>query len=779
MVDKENPVESVPVGADAGRPVQVRELLEIVVDAVPAAVVVLRGRDLRCTLVNRVARAVVYDRDLLGHTVADLWPEMAGKVMPLLSAVLASGNPFHAEDMPFSLDGDGSGPGGERYFSITCERLPEDAQGRPGILVTGIETTGAVLGRRAQVASEARYRSLVEHAPDIIYSYSDRRGGLYYSPRVEEVLGHTPQYLLDHPFLWQESIHFEDAPRVAAAVKGLESGQHFQVEYRVRDRSGGWRWLLDRSIGLSSGGDEIVIDGLATDITERKQGEEELRRLAAAVEQAPASIVITDQDGRIQYVNPAFEKLTGYSRQEAIGQKPSILKSGKQDDEFYRNLWATISGGQVWTGRIANLAKGGRLFTETAVIAPVRDLLGEIRSYVAVKRDITSELETQRQLDEVLKLESVGRLAGGIAHDFNNLLTIILGGTESLKEDLRGTGAACMEVVDDMRAAGERARDLTGKLLAFARRQVIEPVPLNLNNLIRDSEKLLRRLLREDIVLAVNLQPNLWTTRLDPSQVEQVLLNLAVNGGDAMPSGGRLTIETANFQVTGAFVPLHPGIEPGHYVRMIVQDSGTGMAPEVVARIFEPFFTTKPIGRGTGLGLSTVYGIVKQSGGFIRVESAPGYGSSFELLFPRVPDEEVDRTKEAASRPAGGTETILLVEDDHGVRKIALRALRSAGYQVLDAASGAEALEILARHEGPLDLLLTDVVMPGADGGTVAEEARRRRPSIRVLFVSGHGHEVLALHGVLPEHTELLPKPYTPATLLERARRVLDRTDPK
>ena len=883
---------------------QARELLDTVVEAVPAAIAVVRGSEFRHTLVNRAYRAMAPGRVFLGRTVAETWPEMAGRVLPLLSAVLDTGQPFQVEDMRFDLCREGSGPAGERYFSFAYERLPEDSQGRPGILITGLETTSRVKDRRQIEESASRLRRHIRTTPLAEVEWDSEYRVTNLSPRAETMFGWTAAEVLGKRIDEIPWIPEEDWPSVRAVMRDMSSGarpanvnanrnlrkdgteihsewynsallddggklvsvlslvldvtarnnavdslrsardylenlldhasvpiivwdagrkitlfnQAFErmtgysaadvigadlemllpgesrgeslrriaaaaggsgwesVEIPVRCRNGEIRVVLWNSaiVNASGGASAKATIAQGQDITERKRGEEELRRLEAAVTQTPASIVVTDAEGRIQYVNPAFERITGYSRHEAIGQKPSILKSGKQDDEFYRSLWVTIAAGHVWTGRIVNKTKAGLLFTEDAVIAPVRDASGAIRSYVAVKRDITAEMETQRQLQDVLKLESVGRLAGGIAHDFNNLLTIILGGAEFLKDNLRGAGAVSMEAVDDIRAAGERARDLTGKLLAFARRQVIEPVPLILNVLVRDSERLLRRLLREDIVLVVNLEAGLWTTRLDPTQVEQVLLNLATNAGDAMPGGGRLTIETANFEATEMHAALHPGIRPGPYVRLVVQDSGMGMTPAVVARIFEPFFTTKPVGKGTGLGLATVYGIVKQSGGFIRVESEPGYGTSFELLFPGATEAEVDRTMPVPTPSARGSETIVLVEDDAGVRKVALRALRAAGYRVLEAATGAEAVEILAGHDGRLDLLLTDVVMPGVDGMKVADEAGRRSQVPSVLFMSGHAHDVLALHGALPEQTDLLPKPFTTTTLLERVRRALD-----
>ncbi|HSN92631.1 MAG TPA: PAS domain S-box protein, partial [Anaeromyxobacteraceae bacterium] len=514
--------------------------------------------------------------------------------------------------------------------------------------------------------------------------------------------------------------------------------------------------------------------GTTVDVTERVNAEMALRRLAAAVEQTPASIVITDANGVVEYVNPAYERTTGYSASEAIGRNANLIKSDRHDGEFYRGLWTTIAAGQVWTGRIVNRTKAGDLFTEDAVIAPVKDGAGVIRNYVAVKRDVTREIRVEQQLAESRRLESVARLAGGVAHDFSNLLTVVLSCAEALRADLETRGTADLADVQEIRAAGERARDLTRQLLAFARRQVIEPVPLDLNALVRDAEKLLRRLLREDIVLTVRLGPDLWSVRCDPAQVDQILLDLAVNARDAMPDGGTLTVETSNVRVDHTEAARHPDARPGDYVRLAVGDSGVGMAPEVQEHLFEPFFSARPFGQGTGLGLAAVHGIVGQSGGFVRVESHPGSGTTVEVLFPRSEAQPAERATPDRTVPAAGRETVLLVEDDPAVRAVTLRALRSGGYDVLVAGNGIEAMELLAGHRGPLDLLLTDVVMPGVNGRQVADAVRRHWPDARILFVSGHTDDVIAARGVLEPNVHLLQKPHSGSLLLARVRQVLD-----
>jgi CheY-like chemotaxis protein len=340
-----------------------------------------------------------------------------------------------------------------------------------------------------------------------------------------------------------------------------------------------------------------------------------------------------------------------------------------------------------------------------------------------------------------------------------------------MREDLASGRPVDAEDVDGIGAAGERARDLTRQLLTFARRQLVAPDVIDLNELVRGSEKLLRRVLGEDVVLATGLQPGLWPVRCDPAQLEQVIMNLAVNARDAMPEGGHLTLETANVDV-GASPPL-PAMAPGPWVRLSVRDSGSGMVPEVKAHIFEPFFTTKPEGRGTGLGLSTVYGIVRQGGGHIHVESDPSDGTTFDIFLPRCVEEALGRSETPQVVGRAGTGTVLLVEDDDGVRGVAARALREGGFQVLAAAGAGEAMELAARSPGPVDILVTDLVMPGVNGKALAEELRRRRPTVRVLFVSGYADDILGRHGVLEPGVAFLAKPFTPEVLVRKVGAVL------
>jgi PAS domain S-box-containing protein len=503
-------------------------------------------------------------------------------------------------------------------------------------------------------------------------------------------------------------------------------------------------------------------------------------RFRVAFRTSPDSININRlDDGVFVAVNEGFTRMTGWSEAEVLGR--SSLDVPVWEDPADR---ARLVAGLKKDGCVRNLEavfrrKDGSLLSGL-MSARLIGLRGE-PYLLSITRDISDwkRAEEEREglkagLHQAAKMEAIGQLAGGVAHDFNNLLTVILSGAEALEHDLAGGSQAEREIVDEIGAAGRRARDLTRQLLAFARRQVIAPVPLDLNTLVRDSERLLRRVLGEDVALVATLQPALWPVRCDPGQIEQVVLNLAVNARDAMPAGGRLTIETSNYDVAEMHRALFPGIEPGPYVRLAVHDSGTGMSPEVKGHVFEPFFTTKPVGKGTGLGLATVYGIVNQSGGFIRVESEPGYGTSFEVLFPRIAEVAGPVEPPAPVSTGHGTETVLVVEDDPQVRAVTVRSLRAGGYLVLAASDGREALELGAQAKGLLRLVVTDVVMPGLDGRALADELRRHHPELRVLYVSGHAEEAIVKRGVLDPGIEFLPKPFTASSLLARVRAVLD-----
>lgn len=519
---------------------------------------------------------------------------------------------------------------------------------------------------------------------------------------------------------------------------------------------------------------ERLLKELKAENLSRKAREDELEKVTMAIEQAGEVIMITDTSGTIQYINPAFEQVSGYSRDQAIGQKPSIVQSGKHDAEFYRQFWKTISSGEIWHGRLVNKRKDGKLYTEDVTISPVTDPSGRIINYVGVKREITAQLELEAQLRQSQKMESVGRLAGGVAHDYNNMLSIILGYTEMALQDTEASDQLQADL-KEVYSAAERSADLTRQLLAFARKQTVEPRVLDLNTTVEGMLNMLRRLLGEDISLLWQPSAALWSVRMDPSQLDQILANLCVNARDAITGVGKIIIETANVMLDDLYCTLHLGAVAGAYVMLAVSDDGSGMDELTREQIFEPFFTTKQIGKGTGIGLSTVYGIVKQNDGYINVYSEPGEGTTFRIYIPR---EIVDAADEQSAAPAGPVpgngETILLVEDEPILLTMTTLLLQRLGYRVLKASGPDAALQQASLHRGEIHLLLTDVIMPEMNGRELSLRITADDPGIRCLFMSGYTADVIAHQGVLDAGLHFLQKPMSLHELAAKVRQVLD-----
>jgi len=503
---------------------------------------------------------------------------------------------------------------------------------------------------------------------------------------------------------------------------------------------------------------------------------QEHRRLSTAIEQTVDSVVITDTGGKIVYVNPAFEKVSGYSRDEVIGQDPRLFQSGKHAPEFYDELWQILISGQVWHGRFVNKKKDGTFYTVDATISPVRNEDGDVVNYVALERDVTRELQLEDQLNQAQKMEAIGRLAGGVAHDFNNILTIINGHSELLLMRYLDPDNPLRWEIKQIQEAGERAAVLTHQLLAFSRRQTVQPKILNINDVVTDLQKMLRRLIDETIEMDIKLDPKLGRVKADVGQLTQVMMNLIVNARDAMPNGGTITIETANTDLAGEYLEDRLEVVPGPYVRLTVADTGVGLDAETQSHIFEPFFTTKGEGKGTGLGLSTVYGIIRQNNGYIWVYSEVGQGTVFKIYLPRISEDEVDdiirRPVEVTSLE--GTETIVLVEDEVNVRLVARKFLEKQGYTVLETGHPKEALELCQRDDYAIDLLITDVIMPGMSGRELAEQLTRKYPQLKVLYISGYANDALNQYGVIGSGIAFLEKPFSSESLARKVRETLD-----
>lgn len=519
---------------------------------------------------------------------------------------------------------------------------------------------------------------------------------------------------------------------------------------------------------------------LANDVTDRISAEEALKRAEkkyrSIFENAVEGIFQSTPEGQFVAVNPAMVKMLGYDSQEdLIANRTNIATQHYVDYVRRDELKEMLSKNDIAVGFECEVYRKdkSKIWTRENIRA-VRDENGSLLYYEGSLEDITEHKMLESQLRQSQKLEAIGRLAGGIAHDFNNLLTAITGYSALSLRTLRKEDPLYHNI-EEVKKAGDRAAALTRQLLAFSRKQILQPKVINLNTIVEDIDKLLHRLIGEDIELRSALDSDLGATKADPGQIEQVIMNLALNARDAMPEGGKLTIETANIYLGEEYASHHIGIKPGNYVMLAVSDTGCGMDEEVKSHIFEPFFTTKDIGKGTGLGLSTVYGIVKQSEGSIWLYSELGQGTTFKIYLPRV-EEEIDRLQKATplKEITRGTETVLLVEDDEGVRNLARMVLEMNGYKVLEAESGNAAILICEKYKETIHLMLTDVIMPGMSGLELTKQLKITRPEIRVLYMSGYTSNAIVHHGILDDKTNYIQKPFFPDALARKIREVLE-----
>jgi PAS domain S-box-containing protein len=594
-------------------------------------------------------------------------------------------------------------------------------------------------------------------------------------PTIKGFIGFEDQEFPSSVSAWMERVVPEDLAAVNASAQAHlrgDSPQH-EVRYRIRHRDGSLRWIYSCGrIERDNEGRPLRWSGIDWDITDRVESGDRLRKLSRAVEQSSSLLLITDTEGVIEYVNPKFSQTTGYSLEEVIGKTPAILRPDDADPKAFEEMWKTILAGNEWQGEFRNLKKSGEPYWVITSVSPIRNDEGTITHFVAVQEDITERKRVEAQLVQAQRMEGIGQLVSGVAHDFNNLLTGIVGFAD-LSLATIGEDSPLRVNLEQISKAGDSAMALTRQLLTFSRQQPRPPRVIDLNEVITGFEALLRRTISEDVDLVISLTPDAELISVDPSQIEQVLVNLAVNARDAMPDGGRLTIETTNADLDETVLSHESELAPGRYVTLSFSDSGHGMEEATSRRVFEPFFTTKERGRGTGLGLSTVYGIVKQSGGHIEVESALGKGTTFRIYLPctEEPVAETTRTERPVTTSAGG-ERILLVEDDELVRVFAVKLLKRNGYEVRHAESAPEALE---RVDGfDVDLLLTDVIMPGMNGVELSERLGRSHPDMKVLFLSGYAdHEVIEKR-ILQADATFLAKPFAVDEFMQTVRDLLD-----
>jgi PAS domain S-box-containing protein len=630
----------------------------------------------------------------------------------------------------------------------------------------------AVRTRSKLQESEERYRLLVDLSPDGIlvqcggYIVQANRGAarLLGASTPGELVGKALRDLV-HPDYWQ-IVEGRVAEMLANGAPQPVTEERF-----VR--------LDGTEIDVEVAAVPVIQDGkplvqaIFRDISARKKAEAVQRRLATAVEQSAEGIVITDPKGNIQYVNPAFERMTGYTRAEVINEQPTLLRSEEYRSENYADLWNTLLRGEAWAGRVNKTRKDGSSYEEDVTISPVRDPSGHIVNYVAVKRDVTREALLEKQLLQAQKMEAVGTLAGGIAHDFNNLLQVILGYSEllSLNQEL---DTRLQDDLDKINQAARNGADLVHRLLTFSRKTPTKPRPLNLNHQIHQVRELLNRTVPKMIEIELFLDSNLAAIDADPTQIEQILMNLAINARDAMPEGGKLVIGTENVVLDEEYCNTHLEIAPGHYALLTVSDSGKGMDKLTLDHIFEPFYTTKGPGEGTGLGLAMVYGLVKQHRGYIACYSEPELGTTFKIYFPALVSESLSEEALVKLTPRGGSETVLIVDDEDWIRELGGRILSGSGYKVLTATNGKEALEVYNADQKKISLVILDLMMPEMGGKQCLEEILKIDPRARVLIASGYPISSTGNEALAAEAKGFVNKPYEMRELLAKVREVLD-----
>ena len=663
--------------------------------------------------------------------------------------------------------------------------------------VAELERGRAALERTVEVLKEGekRFQLAIRGTSDGVWDWDFATGNEWWSARYRELIGYTEDELPPSYQSWESILHPDDREHTLEAVRlQSEENRTHDIEFRLRTKHHGYRWFHARgAVARDETGRPVRMAGSIQDIDERKQAEAALieakEQLEHLLETSPVAIYRCDPGGNYPaiFVSDNVERQLGYAPHE-FTDDPQFWSSHIHPDDA-PHVIANLSGllekdHHVHEYRFLHRDGTYRWMHDEARL--VRDADGNPLDIIGSWIDITERkrIEEERrvleaELRQAQKMEAVGQLAAGVAHDFNNILTVILGNAELLLPMLRpgldeGAADAAKSGLEQVRSAGQRAATLTRRLLAFGRKEMTRAEVLDPEGVIRDAEELLRRLLREDIAFEVNAAPDTRCIRADAGHVEQIIVNLVLNARDAMPEGGTLSVRCANADLDEAHAAVHLDARPGPHVMLVVSDTGIGMSEETTEHIFEPFFTTKPMGKGTGLGLATVYGILRQTGAHISVESELGKGSTFRVYFPAVEDEPANAEEVATAEGSGGDEVILVCEDEEPVRRLTCQVLRTAGYTVLEAENGRHALEVAAGHRGPIHLLLSDVIMPELDGRKLSQEMTRTHPGLQVMFVSGYTDDVLDSEVSRGKGTDFLQKPFTPAALLQRVRELLD-----
>ena len=641
-----------------------------------------------------------------------------------------------------------------------------------------IDVTDQRTTERALRTTDERFRFVAKATNDVIWDWDVKTNALVWNDSVETIFGHRQSRIHPEIHWWYDHIHPEDRERVIAGVHAVleGGGTSWSDQYRYRRGDGTYANVTDRGyIARDSIGRPQRMIGAMTDVTERSRSEAAIRFQAQLLNAVQQAVVATDPEGIVIFWNQFAEKLYGWVAEEAVGKSVQELTPSPFFREHSADIFERGAAGESWTGEFLVQGKSGKAFPALLTTSPIRDERGTVLGFVLVSIDLSERRMLEEQFRQSQKMDAVGRLAGGIAHDFNNLLTVIRLNTEIIMDGFDPTDPRSDDV-KQIRSAAERASSLTKQLLAFSRKQILQPRVLDMNTVVSTVEPMLQRLIGEDIAIRSSCNARGYVVA-DPGQIEQILVNLIVNARDAMPQGGTISIETHNAMLDETYTSEHAPVVPGRYVMLAVADNGVGMNRDTREHAFDPFFTTKDAGKGTGLGLATVYGIVKQSGGYVWIYSEPGLGTTLKLYFPEVSAAAAFTNveyKPSTKVAARGSETILVVEDEEAVRGLTSRILENQGYRVIVAQHGREAMDIASREEGSIDLVLTDVVMPGMNGRGLVERLSGIRPRIKSLYMSGYTDDDIIRRGFIEPSKSFLQKPFTSESLLQTVRKVLD-----
>jgi PAS domain S-box-containing protein len=661
-------------------------------------------------------------------------------------------------------------------------------QGQPALLVEAHDITTR---KRAEVVlreSQALYYSLVMQLPAGIFRKDFEGRYVLVNPWFCRLKGMAEEEFLGKTSDEVAAVEKAKPDARELAIKyATEGGEHHRLilqtgkpiemveDYTNADGQKQFLHVMKLPV-FNPDGKVTGTQGILFDITARKRAEEQVNLQFSALTAAANAIAITDRAGKIEWVNPAFTRLTGYSTDEAIGRNPRFLKSGQHPPEFYAGLWQTILAGHVWHGELVNKRKDGNFYTEDMTITPVRGADGQIAHFVAIKQDVTERRLLEDQLRQTQKMEAIGQLASGVAHDFNNILAVIQLQAGLLKAE-QNLSVHQLDFASEIEKAAQRAADITRQLLLFSRKQALQPRDLDLNEVVTSITKMLQRTLGEDVQMQFKFSPQPLLVHADAGMVDQILMNLTVNARDAMPKGGQLIIETSAVEFDEVMAAQTSKARPGSFACVSVSDTGGGIPPEILPQIFEPFFTTKAVGKGTGLGLATVFGIVQQHQGWINVYSEAGQGTTFRIYFPRLTkasDKKANWSSLASIR--SGNETILLVEDDSSLRASIRIALSRLGYRVLEAPTGVAALEVWKQQRDEIRLLFTDMVMPeGMNGKELARRLLQENPKLKVIYASGYSADLADKDLLLQEGVNFLTKPFAAHQLAQTIRDCLDK----